>query len=327
MASASVSAHPSHALTETATREAALTRHACRMHQTNVTFADKLKSWPLVLLPHQLLSRAVRKATRWRVSWWKNLLINSFIRIFNVDMSQAQRPDASDYPDFNSFFTRALKQDARQQADDLQAITSPVDGRVSACGSINEDRILQAKGHDYSLTSLLGGDRLRATPFLNGHFATLYLSPRDYHRIHMPCTGRLTDTVYIPGRLFSVAPHTTRAIERLFTRNERLVSFFDTAAGPMAMVMVGAIFVSCMETVWDGVVNPHMRMSLQTREFTRADQQPALQRGNEMGRFNMGSTVILLFGPGQAQWSDTLLPGQTISVGQQIGLLQPGMHT
>ena len=295
------------------------------MSRTNTSLLDYLKSWPLALLPHQLLSRAVRRATRWKAGWWKNFLINSFIRMFDVDMSEADLPDAGDYPDFNSFFTRALKDDARPQPDDPGVIACPVDGRVSACGVLDEDRILQAKGHEYSLATLLGGDSRRASPFLNGHFATLYLSPRDYHRIHMPFTGRLLQTVYIPGRLYSVAPHTTRAIDGLFTRNERLVSLFDTAAGPMAMVMVGAIFVSCMETVWEGVVNPRLGMSLQTRDYSLPGQSPlTLPRGSEMGRFNMGSTVILLFGPGKVSWSGSFGPDQAISIGQQIGHLDPG---
>jgi phosphatidylserine decarboxylase len=294
------------------------------MSRATASLSDHLKSWPLALLPHQLLSRLVRQATRWQPAWWKNLLIRSFIRHFDVDMAQAQLPDAADYANFNSFFTRALRDDARALPDDPLAIACPVDGKVSACGNINKDRILQAKGHDYSLAALLGGDTRRATPFLNGHFATLYLSPRDYHRIHMPVTGRLTETVYVPGRLYSVAPHTTRAIERLFTRNERLVTFYDTEAGPMAMVLVGAIFVSCMETVWDGVVNPHMRMSPQSRDYTLPGQQPhILQRGEEMGRFNMGSTVILLFGHGQAHWTGSLGPELPVNMGQQIGTLHP----
>lgn len=291
----------------------------------HASLLDHLKSWPLALLPHQLLSRIVRHATRWRTVWWKNLLINRFIRHFDVDMSEAQAAAAADYPDFNSFFTRSLRPDARPLPAAAQAIACPVDGRVSACGVIDSDRILQAKGHDYSLTALLGGDPAQAAPFLNGHFATLYLSPRDYHRIHIPCTGRLTQTVYVPGRLFSVAPHTTRAINRLFTRNERLVCLFDTATGPMAVVMVGAIFVSCMETVWCGTVNPRMGMALQARDFTHATGTPVeLTRGSEMGRFNMGSTVILLFGPGQATWSGDLAAGRPVRTGQAIGTLQPG---
>lgn len=281
---------------------------------------DKLKSWPLVLLPHQLLSRIARRATRWRARWWKEPLIRLFIRHFRVDMSCAEHPEASDYPDFNSFFTRALHPDARSLPDAPQVIASPVDGCVSEAGVITADRLVQAKGRDYSLTTLLGGDVQRSAPFQGGKFVTLYLSPRDYHRIHMPVDGRLLESTYVPGRLFSVAPHTTRAIPGLFSRNERLVTVFETPAGPMAMVLVGAIFVSCMETVWDGVVNPSLGMALETRHFGTAGYPDVkLERGAEAGRFNMGSTVILVYGPGRVNWSDDLRPGLPVTMGQELG--------
>lgn len=292
------------------------------MSRTYKNLFDHLKSWPLLLLPHQLLSRLVRHATRWQAPWWKNFLIHRFIPLFDVDMTEAQLQQPADFADFNTFFTRALREDARPLAGDPQAIVCPVDGRVSACGSIEADRILQAKGHDYSLTALLGDDSQLAARFDGGQFATLYLSPRDYHRIHMPCSGRLLETVYVPGRLFSVAPHTVRAINRLFTRNERLVACFDTACGPMAVVMVGAIFVSCMETVWGGIVNPHMGMDRQSRTF--GGDGPVLPAGAELGRFNMGSTVILLYGPGQASWDEALTTGSAVRMGQQIGTLRQG---
>ncbi|MGD2111842.1 MAG: archaetidylserine decarboxylase [Gammaproteobacteria bacterium] len=286
---------------------------------------DALKSWPLALLPHQLLSHAVRRVTRWQMPWWKNLLIRSFIRRFGVDMSEAEQPDPAAYPDFNSFFTRALRAGVRQQPEDAAAIACPVDGRVSQAGGITGDRILQAKGHDYSLTALLGGDPARATAFTGGRFVTLYLAPRDYHRIHMPCKGTLRETTYVPGRLFSVAPHTTRAIPGLFARNERLVALFDTPGGPMAVVLVGAIFVSCIETVWGGVVNPRRGMALHTTRFDGPARAPVtLGRGAELGRFNMGSTVILVYGPGQMAWTDALLAGQAIRTGQTIGHWLPG---
>ena len=288
----------------------------------DTSLLDHLRSWPLVVLPHQLLSRVVRRATRWKYAWWKNLLIRSFIRLFAVDMSEAERP-AADYVDFNDFFTRALRTELRPLPSDPQAIACPVDGHVSACGHIDGDRILQAKGHDYSLTGLLGGDPAHAALFSDGQFATLYLSPRDYHRIHMPVSGRLLETVYVPGRLFSVAPHTVRAIRGLFTRNERLVALFDTDSGPMAVILVGAIFVSCMETVWGGTVNPRMGRQRQVETFTGSGMAgQSLQRGAELGRFNMGSTVILLFGPGQAQWHAGLTAGTNVQMGQAIGTLQ-----
>jgi phosphatidylserine decarboxylase len=286
---------------------------------------DALKSWPLALLPHQLLSHAVRRVTRWQTPWWKNLLIRSFIRRFEVDMSEAVQPDPAAYPDFNSFFTRALRAGVRRQPDNATAIACPVDGRVSQAGTITGDRMLQAKGHDYSLTALLGADPERASAFTGGRFATLYLAPRDYHRIHMPCDGTLRETTYVPGRLFSVAPHTTRAIPGLFARNERLVALFDTPGGPMAMVLVGAIFVSCIETVWSGVVNPRRGTAPRTTRFDGPARAPvSLRRGDELGRFNMGSTVILIHGPGQMAWTDPLLPGQAVRMGQTIGHWRPG---
>ena len=289
------------------------------MSSSPASLLDRLKSWPLALLPQQLLSRLVRKATRWQVGWWKTPLIKLFIRHFKVDMEDAEAPAAEDYTDFNHFFTRALKTTARPYPDDPQLITSPVDGCVSQAGLITDERLLQAKGRDYSLLSLLGGNTEQLALFRNGKFATLYLSPRDYHRIHMPCPGRLLGTTYIPGRLFSVAPHTTRAIPGLFTRNERLVCLFETPVGPMAMILVGAIFVSCTETVWSGVVNPEMGMSLQTKTFEQTGNQLVeLQRGEEMGRFNMGSTVILLYGPGAVNWIDSLQTGQSVRLGQVI---------
>jgi phosphatidylserine decarboxylase len=290
------------------------------MPGNNASLPDRLKSWPLLVLPHQFLSRLVRSATRWRAGWWKIPLIRLFIRHFNVDMSETEAANAGDYVDFNSFFTRALKPAARSFPDDPQAIVSPVDGCVSQAGDIRAGRLIQAKGRDYSLTTLLGDNTRAVTDFENGRFATLYLSPRDYHRIHMPCQGQLLETTYVPGRLFSVAPHTTRAIPGLFTRNERLVTRFETPAGPMALIMVGAIFVSCMETVWAGVVNPSMGMSLQHNRFDPESSAAVnLERGMEMGRFNMGSTVILLFGPNRIDWVDDLQPGVPVRLGQVLG--------
>jgi phosphatidylserine decarboxylase len=280
---------------------------------------DWLKSWPLALLPHHLLSRLVRAATRWRVRWWKNLLMHLFIRHFRVDMSEAVQVRPGAYPDFNSFFTRALRDGVRSQPESPAAIACPVDGTISELGTISGERLLQAKGRYYSLLDLLGGNREQAGFFRDGLFCTLYLSPRDYHRIHMPVAGRLRETAYIPGRLFSVAPHTTRAISGLFTRNERLVAAFEGDAGPVAVVMVGAIFVACMETVWGGVAAPDGRRIVH-RQY--AGSRVELQRGEELGRFNMGSTVILLFPPGCAEWLPELRAGQPVRLGQTLGHLK-----
>lgn len=289
------------------------------MPSTATCLLDRLKSWPLAVLPHRLLSRLVRRVTRWRMFWWKQALIRMFIRRFAVDMSEA-RCEIADYPDFNSFFTRELKSGIRPLPPDPRAIISPVDGRVSAAGGIEGGQLIQAKGSMYSLTVLLGGEERHAAPFQGGRFTTLYLAPRDYHRIHMPCNGRLTETIYIPGRLYSVAPHTTRAIPGLFTRNERLVCLFDTPFGPMALVMVGAIFVSCMETAWAGLVNPEAGMRrLVTRYGLPEGPDVSFVRGEEMGRFNMGSTVILLYPPDRVEWLESLRPDRSLRMGETIG--------
>ncbi|MGB7933441.1 MAG: archaetidylserine decarboxylase [Gammaproteobacteria bacterium] len=288
------------------------------------TPGDWLKSWPLAVLPHHLLSRLVRSATRWRVRWWKNLLIGWFIHHFNVDMSEAAEPSPADYPDFNSFFTRSLKPGSRPQPEQPGTITCPVDGRISQIGGITDGRLIQAKGHNFSLVELLGGNDRRAAAFQEGGFATLYLSPRDYHRIHMPCDARLVETAYIPGRLYSVAPHTTRTIPGLFTRNERLAALFETPAGPIAMVLVGAIFVASMETVWEGVIQPAGTTIRVCSYPGEEGRQWQFRRGDEMGRFNMGSTVILLHGPGQAEWNPELSANQSIRIGQILGRFMSG---
>ena len=293
------------------------------MSTTPDSLLDRLKSWPLAALPHQRLSRIVRSATRWRTGWWKNLLIRVFSRHFRIDLSEAQFQRPEDFPDFNSFFTRALRPGVRHMPQEKQVIACPIDGSISELGDIRDGKLLQAKGREYSLETLLGGDASRASPFRNGKFITLYLSPRDYHRIHMPVAGRLRETCYVPGRLFSVAPHTTRAIPNLFTRNERLCAIFDTAAGPMAMVLVGAIFVSCMETVWGGVVNPSLGCSLAVRDFPDPGDAPIeLQQGEEMGRFNMGSTVILLYGRDRVDWLNDLQAGGSVQLGDLLGRIR-----
>ncbi len=285
------------------------------------SLTDWLKSWPLALLPHHLLSSMVRAVTRWRISWLKNLLIRAFVCHFRVDMSEAIEARPENYPDFNSFFTRPLKPGMRAQPEQPDAIACPVDGAISQIGNVEAGSLLQAKGQNFSLVDLLGGDRDRAAAFAGGIFTTLYLSPRDYHRIHMPCSGQLTETVFIPGRLYSVAPHTTRAIPNLFTRNERQVNLFTTPNGPVAVIMVGAIFVSSMETVWEGAIRTG-GSGVRCLDY-RDHHRPAveLQRGEEMGRFNMGSTVILLFSRDQAGWLPGLQADQPVRTGQVLGYL------
>lgn len=270
------------------------------------------------LLPHHLLSRLMYRLTRseWRVL--KDRLIRTLIRLYDVDLSEAANPDPAAYRSFNDFFTRALRPDARPQSDDPRSILSPADGLVSELGDIRSGRLLQAKGRDYSLLELLGGDGLWAERFLGGRFATIYLSPRDYHRVHAPLSGALSRMIHVPGRLFSVNPITTRWVPGLFSRNERVVCLFETQAGPLAVILVGAIFVASIDTIWSGPVAPAYR---QVRRWDFARERPLveLERGAELGRFNMGSTVILLLGPGMAEWDPALVPGAKLRQGQSLG--------
>jgi phosphatidylserine decarboxylase len=232
-------------------------------------------------------------------------------------MSEAIEEDIRAYPDFNSFFTRALKPDARPLATEANAILCPVDGAVSQAGKIDGDAIFQAKGHSFSLQTLLGGHKAWHSKFENGLFATLYLSPKDYHRIHMPLTGTLQEVIHVPGRLFSVNPVTTRKVPGLFARNERVACLFETEHGPMGMVLVGAINVASIETVWQGVITPPAGKRIQSWDY--GDKNLVLQTGEEMGRFNMGSTVILLFGPQQVEWTDSVTAEAPVKMGELLG--------
>jgi phosphatidylserine decarboxylase len=276
---------------------------------------DQFKAWPLYLLPHHAVSRLLFGLTRLRTSL-KNPFVRWFIDRYGVDMEEAAEPDPSAYPDFNSFFTRALKPGVRSLIEAADEIACPVDGKISQLGGISGGRIFQAKGQHYSLLELVGGDPALAGPFREGRFATLYLSPRDYHRVHMPLAGELRETVYIPGRLFSVAPPMVRVVPRLFARNERVLAYFDTLAGPMALVLVGAINVAAIETVWSGLMTPPRGSRIQ--RWTHFEQAVQLARGAEMGRFNMGSSVILLLSS-NIEWSQQLLPGQDVQLGQSLG--------
>jgi phosphatidylserine decarboxylase len=229
-----------------------------------------------------------------------------------VDMSEAANPDIASYPTFNEFFTRALKPGARPiaQAD----LICPVDGAISQFGAIERDLIFQAKAHRYTTTALIGGDASLATQFDHGHFATLYLSPRDYHRIHMPCDGRLTRMVHVPGELFSVNPATARGVPGLFARNERVVCVFEGPRGPFVLVLVGATIVGSMATVWHGVVNPPRVAKV--REWRYDDKTIALKQGEEMGRFLLGSTVVMLFPKGDLTFNPAWQPGGAIRLGE-----------
>jgi phosphatidylserine decarboxylase len=282
---------------------------------------DRLFGLLLFLLPHHLLSAVMYWLTRNEWFPLKNLMIQAFIRAYHVDMEIAEEPDPGHYPSFNAFFTRALQPAARPIIRGLATIASPVDGSVSQAGRIEQGRIIQAKGQFYSAQELLGGDPQMAEIFEGGEVSTIYLSPRDYHRIHMPFGGILKKMIHVPGRLFSVSPSTTRAVPRLFSRNERVICLFETETGPMAVIMVGAIFVASMDTVWAGAVTP-LSHHISHWDYTGEPPEPVeLDKGDEMGRFNMGSTVILLFPRNTIQWSESLQPGTTVHVGEQIGEL------
>jgi phosphatidylserine decarboxylase len=267
------------------------------------------------VLPHRLLSRLALGVARIESRAFKDWLIALVIRKFNVDMSEAADPVATNYRSFNAFFTRALKPGARTHDPDPQVLLMPADGKISQIGRIAAGAIFQAKGQSFTAAELLG-DAAAAAPFADGWFANIYLSPRDYHRVHMPWTGTLTETLHVPGRLFTVAPWGVRAIPRLFARNERLVCHFDTDHGPMAMVMVGALLVSGVETVWNGVNIPKYASRPQRRDFR--GQNIRIERFAEMARFNYGSTVIVLF-PREAIVLDRLPTETPTRLGQPMG--------
>lgn len=269
------------------------------------------------LLPHHLLSRTVGWLARSPIPWIRTTFINAFIRRFKVDLSEAEIEDPNHFATFNAFFTRALKAGARPVVEGTDRLASPADGTVSQLGKLLGSDLLQAKGRYYSLLELLGGDKALAAEFANGHFATIYLSPRDYHRVHMPCDGTLRETRYVPGRLFSVNTATTAAVPRLFARNERLICLFDTATGPMIVILVGAMIVAGIETVFAGQVTPQSTAITHTDYRNR--QAIKLHKGSELGRFLLGSTVILLFPEGRASFAAALGAGSPVRMGEDIG--------
>lgn len=257
---------------------------------------DKLKIALQYLLPKHLLSRVVGKLAAAEAGALTTNAIRWFIKHYGINMAEAQLPEAADYRSFNAFFTRALKAGVRPLCNDPLYLAHPVDGTVSQCGAIVNGRIIQAKGHDYSALALLGGEEALAARFDGGDFATIYLAPKDYHRIHMPIDGVLSKMIYVPGELFSVNPLTARHVPGLFARNERVVAIFETSIGPMAMVLVGATIVASIETVWAGTVTPPTGDKVFTWDYdTQGDDAITLRKGEEMGRFKLGSTVVLLF--------------------------------
>lgn len=266
-------------------------------------------------IPHHAVSRVVYFVTRLRGPQVKPM-ITWFVEKYGVDMNDAAQSEIDYYQTFNEFFTRALKDDIRPVAAGDNTLACPCDGIVSQAGAIRAGDILQAKGRTYSVLELLGGDTDMAAQFADGRFATIYLSPRDYHRLHMPLDANLIRMIHVPGRLFSVAEWTVEEIPRLFARNERLVCYFETSAGPMVMVLVGAINVSAIETVWSGQVIPPRGKKIS--EFDYSHTRKEISKGDEMGRFNMGSTVILLTGD-NVEWLANITAGEPVQMGQQIG--------
>ncbi len=270
------------------------------------------------ILPHRLLSRLALYAASWRWRPWKNWLIDLVVRRFDVNMAEATQPDPHAYPSFGAFFTRALKSGARIADPDPRALLMPADGRISQLGRIESGRIFQAKGQSYTAAELLG-DADAAKPFDDGLFATVYLAPRDYHRVHMPWTGTLRETLHVPGRIFSVAPFAVQAIPRLFARNERLVCHFDTDFGPMCLVMVGAVLVSGVETVWSGIEIPKYASKIVRKDWR--GKGITIDRFAEMARFNYGSTVIVLLPKDRVELDRSLVPEQAVRLGQRLGTI------
>jgi len=279
------------------------------------TIIEKILAGFQTILPQHFLSRVVYALMRCRTRWLKNLLIRSISALAGINVDEALSSDLHDYACFNAWFTRALKPGARIFDQDPQAFLSPCDGRISETGGLQENRILQAKGKDYSLQDLLANDPVCAH-LKGGYFSTIYLSPRDYHRIHMPISGRLQRMIHVPGRLFSVAPYTVRQVPRLFARNERVICIFDTDFGPLAMVLVGAMLVSSTETVWAGEVTPSKNKDVTVKDY--AEAEVTLAKGDEMGRFNMGSTVIVLMPQDVITGVADLGAGDAVKVGQRL---------
>jgi len=281
---------------------------------------DKLFVLSQYITPQLALSRlAGRLADMDGAPALRNRVIKWFIGRYGVDMSEAAESDPTAYPTFNAFFTRALKPGVRPLAEGEKTLVSPVDGAISQIGAIDGDRVIQAKGQSFSLTELLGGDPKRAEAFTGGEFSTLYLSPSDYHRIHMPMAGTLREMVYIPGKLFSVNPVTAENVPGLFARNERVACLFDTEAGPMALVLVGAMVVGSVETVWSGVVAPGNGLVTTTRY--EGDQAVSFSKGEEMGRFRLGSTVVMVMPKGSVRWNPEQKAGKAVRMGEAFGTL------
>ncbi len=278
-------------------------------------FLDYLMTLPQHLIPHHLLSRLVFKLTRLKLGCFTHWTIKTFIRYYQIDMQNVLIPEIQNYTDFNQFFTRALTPEARPLAK--ADLVSPVDGVVSQIGVLDSLPSLKAKNHSFQLHELLANHTDKVALFKHGLFCTIYLSPRDYHRIHLPIAGRLTDMIYVPGRLYSVNSRTVRTVPNLFSRNERVICLFATEQGPLALILIGALFVGSMETIWAGAVPPSPSSQPQHWRYSEVDA-PVFQQGDEIGRFNMGSTVILLLGRQQRVWNPELAVGSRVLMGNAL---------
>lgn len=282
-----------------------------------------LKKWFVFfqyVIPHHAVSRLVGYLAHHRHSTIKTWLISRFVRAYNVNLEEALEPNITAYLHFADFFTRAIRPERRPITDIPHGVACPADGCISQYGQIEKGCLIQAKGKYYNVEQLLGGSTERSALFSEGCFITIYLSPRDYHRLHMPISGVLQEMIYVPGRLFSVNHVTTDTVPDLFARNERVVAIFTTDAGPMALVLVGALLVASIETVWHGTVTPPRHLQIQTWNY--ASHPITLERGAEMGRFNMGSTIIVLFGKEVIRWRDSLASGLNVHMGEIIGHTQ-----
>ncbi|MBF9772447.1 archaetidylserine decarboxylase [Enterobacter asburiae] len=274
------------------------------------------------ILPKLWLTRLAGWGASKRAGWLTKLVIDLFVKYYKVDMKEAQKPDTTSYRTFNEFFVRPLRDEVRPLNTDPNVLVMPADGVISQLGNIEDDKILQAKGHNYSLEALLAGNYLMADLFRNGTFATTYLSPRDYHRVHMPCNGILREMIYVPGDLFSVNHLTAQNVPNLFARNERVICLFDTEFGPMAQILVGATIVGSIETVWAGTITPPREGVIKrwTWPAGEAEGSVALLKGQEMGRFKLGSTVINLFAPGKVKLAEQLESLSVTKLGQPLAV-------
>lgn len=271
-------------------------------------------------LPQHALSTFAGFCANCKIPWIKNRLIQYFVWKYPVNLEEALITDPYQYDSFNDFFTRSLNPNARPIAQGIHDLVSPADGCISQFGSIDQDQIFQAKGHHFTVQDLLGGEKEQTKPFINGSFLTVYLAPKDYHRVHMPLDGNLSHMIYVPGRLFSVNAKTTDSTPNLFARNERVIAFFNTSIGRVAIILVGAMIVGSIETVWAGTITPPRKQTIQRWQY---NNPISLKRGFEMGRFKLGSTVILLFEPGMVTWDPQLTNSYPVQMGQRLGTFKP----